>query len=60
MNALCSWDLNEYFILAAQSPSWPPVPNGHSCPQTDLGRDKLVPPTRLRNPACQSGESGSP
>lgn len=44
MIALYSWDLNEYFLLAAQSPSWPPVPNGHSCPQTDLGRDKLVPP----------------
>ena len=60
MNALCSWNLNEYFLLAAQSPSWPPVPNGHSCPQTDLGRDKLVPPLSSGILHVRAGSLGHP
>lgn len=42
MHVLCSWDVNEHFPLAAQSPDLAcPVPSGPPCPQTGLGRDKL-------------------
>lgn len=58
MPVLCSWDVNEHFPLAAQSPDLAcPVPSGPPCPQTGLGRDSST--SQLRHPAFQSGESAS-
>lgn len=60
MIALYSWDLNEHSLGSTESQLAPSAQRAFFNSQTDLGRDKLVPPAQLRNLACQSGESGSP
>lgn len=59
MHTLCSWDLNEHFPVAAQSPDHAcPVLSRHPCPQTDPGLDRLAPPPSSGILLVRSGESG--
>lgn len=59
MHALCSWDLNEHFLVVAQSADYAcPVLSRHPCPRTDPGMDKLAPPPSSGILHVRSEESG--